>query len=206
MPKRRALGLATAALLSTACDVPRPPPARAPDPAPPTIAAPAAAAAAGCELPPAALAGPDLGRMNARAHEAAARVKGARRAVVTEGEDATSASATVTWTAPDGAPVKLRWVWNGGCCSSPEVHDLVFAGDGLIKEVVFVAPRDDAAALMRGDEPRRPIATEELLFRRGRLVFWAERQGRHHVEPGSDPRRWCEREARTLDRLPGHGG
>lgn len=135
--------------------------------------------------------------MNQRLADVAARAKRAPRTLVTEAEDATSAFTTVTWTAPGGAPLQIRYVWNGGCCAAPEVHELLFAEGGLMRELVYVAPRDDAPALMRGAEAARPIVLEEVLVRDGRMVLWEERR-RHHA-PESDMARWREREARALD-------
>jgi hypothetical protein len=141
---------------------------------------------------------PERERMNERLRAVAAQVKQVRSAVVVEGEDATSAFATARWTAPDGTLLKIRWAWNGGCCQAPQIHEFVFAGDDLMREVVLEAPRDEGPALLRGGEPRRPVAREEVLFERGRMVLWAGPPGRD-VDPRRDPERWREREARSLE-------
>lgn len=146
---------------------------------------------------PESIVGPEIARLAARIEDLTKRAPRVRPKVTTEGEDATSGFSTVSWAAADGTPWKLRSVWNGGCCYAPEVRELIVDGDEVLKETFFMAPRSDADALMRGAEARAPIVIEELYFREGELVLWAEQQGRLHVDGTLDPQRWHERGARS---------
>ncbi|MBI5536828.1 MAG: hypothetical protein HY898_29170 [Deltaproteobacteria bacterium] len=94
-----------------------------------------------------------------------------RRTVEVEGEDATSAFATVRWESPSGSISKTREAWNGGCCSAPVATDRYFAERSLIREVVFISPRTEADSLLQGREPRSRIELRVRDYARdGRVV------------------------------------
>jgi len=154
------------------------------------------------DLPPApeTVVGPAFVPLKRRIDLIVEQASHVRPTVVTEGEDATSGYSTVTWRAKGGSILKLRSVWNGGCCYAPEVHDLIVDGDELLLETFSVAPHADSAALMRGVEARSAIVLEQLYFRDDKLVLWSDQQGRTHVDGAIDPQRWRERERQSHER------
>lgn len=110
-----------------------------------------------------------------------------------EGEDATSGWDYLVYKRKSQVR-KIRSVYNGGCCSAPEIEDFYFKDGSPVLYVKLSARKAQLGQIIRGSSIHLKVG-EKLYLTESKLTMWIENE---KTIPPSDPR-WKDREKSLLE-------